>query len=161
MNIDPLLILSIIGVETNYGTQRGNYNVFNALYTQIKIMPGKRSRWAKKELISFLKYCYNDNISPHSIKGSYAGAFGYGQFIPTSFANYSVDGNKNGKREPYAWGDVFSSIANYLIKNGYPTSDIKDPKEVYDSIFSYNHSDNYVRVVLELRNEIEKELSLN
>ena len=49
----------------------------------------------------------------------------------------------------------------YLIKNGYPTSDIKDPKEVYDSIFSYNHSDNYVRVVLELRNEIEKELSLN
>ncbi len=161
MNIDPLLILSIIGVETNYGTQRGNYNVFNALYTQIKIMPGKRSRWAKKELISFLKYCYNDNISPHSIKGSYAGAFGYGQFIPTSFANYSVDGNKNGKREPYAWGDVFSSIANYLIKNGYPTSEIKDPKEVYDSIFSYNHSDNYVRVVLELRNEIEKELTLN
>ena len=55
MNIDPLLILSIIGVETNYGTQRGNYNVFNALYTQIKIMPGKRSKWAKKELISFLK----------------------------------------------------------------------------------------------------------
>ena len=51
MNIDPLLILSIIGVETNYGTQRGSYNVFNALYTQIKIMPGKRSRWAKKELI--------------------------------------------------------------------------------------------------------------
>ena len=52
-------------------------------------------------------------------------------------------------------------VLNYLIKNGYPTSEIKDPKEVYDSIFSYNHSDNYVRVVLELRNEIEKELSLN
>ena len=65
------------------------------------------------------------------------------------------------EKRAYAWGDVFSSIANYLIKNGYPTSDIKDPKEVYDSIFSYNHSDNYVRVVLELRNEIEKELSLN
>ena len=56
MNIDPLLILSIIGVETNYGTQRGNYNVFNALYTQIKIMP-ESAQDGQRELISFLKYC--------------------------------------------------------------------------------------------------------
>ena len=160
MDMDPFLVLSIIGVETNYGTQKGRYNVFNALYTQIKIMPTKRSKWAKKQLISFLKYCYNDKISPHSIKGSYAGAFGYGQFIPTSFDQYSVDGNNNGKREPYAWIDVFSSIGNYLIKNGYPQSRQKDPKAIYESIYDYNHSDNYVRVILELKNEIKKELKI-
>ena len=54
-----------------------------------------------------------------------------------------------------------TAIFTNNIQNGYPTSNTKDPREVYDSIFSYNHSDNYVRVVLELRNEIEKELSLN
>ncbi|GIT74131.1 MAG: hypothetical protein Ct9H300mP29_1250 [Candidatus Neomarinimicrobiota bacterium] len=60
---DPFLILSIVGVESNYGLHKGEFTVFNALYTQIAKMP-RRAKWAKKELIEFLIYCYNDNIPP-------------------------------------------------------------------------------------------------
>ena len=90
--VDPFIVLSIIGIESNYGLNKGKYSVFNALYTQILKMP-KRSNWAKKELIDFLVLCYEDNIPPHSIKGSYAGAFGYGQFIPSSFISYLNEKN--------------------------------------------------------------------
>ncbi len=154
--VDPFIILSIIGIESNYGLNKGKYTVFNALYTQILRMP-KRSKWAKKQLVDFLALCYEDKIPPHSVQGSYAGAFGYGQFIPSSFISYSVDGNNDGKREPYDWEDVFASIANYLIKNGYPVSN-NDSKKIYKSIYAYNHADNYVKAVLSLSEEIRKSI---
>ena len=69
--VDPYLILSIVGVESNYGRHKGQYTVFNALYTQIAKMP-KRAKWAKKEMVAYLIYCYTDSVPPHSIKGSYA-----------------------------------------------------------------------------------------
>tara|TARA_B110000003_G_scaffold272559_1_gene308660 strand:- start:3808 stop:4668 length:861 start_codon:yes stop_codon:yes gene_type:complete len=152
--VDPFIVLSIIGIESNYGLNKGRYTVFNALYTQILRMP-KRSKWAKRQLVDFLVLCYEDKMSPHSIQGSYAGAFGYGQFIPSSFISYSIDGNNDGKRRPYDWEDVFASIANYLIKNGYPTSEYNSDK-VYKSIYAYNHADNYVKAVLGLSEEIKK-----
>lgn len=154
--VDPFIVLSIIGIESNYGLNKGKYTVFSALYTQILRMP-KRSKWAKKQLVDFLALCYEDKIPPHSVKGSYAGAFGYGQFIPSSFISYSVDGNNDGKREPYDWEDVFASIANYLIKNGYPVSN-NDSKKIYKSIYAYNHADNYVKAVLSLSEEIRKSI---
>ena len=154
VSVDPFIVLSIIGIESNYGLNKGRYTVFNALYTQILRMP-KRSKWAKGQLVDFLVLCYEDKIPPHSIQGSYAGAFGYGQFIPSSFISYSLDGNNDGKRKPYDWEDVFASIANYLIKNGYPTSEYDDGK-VYKSIYAYNHADNYVKAVLGLSAEIKK-----
>lgn len=156
MKVDIFIILSIVGIESNYGLNKGKYNVFNALYTQAIKMP-TRSKWAEKELIEFLDYCYNDNISPHSIKGSYAGAFGYGQFIPSSFNNYSKDGNGDKHRKPYDWPDVFASIANYLLKNGYPIKN-KDTNKIYKSIYAYNHSDNYVKAVLGLSSALKNEL---
>jgi len=152
--VDPFIVLSIVGIESNYGLNKGRYTVFNALYTQILKMP-KRSKWAKRQLVDFLVLCYEDKIPPHSIQGSYAGAFGYGQFIPSSFISYSVDGNNDGKRKPYDWEDVFASIANYLIKNGYPVSEY-DSDKVYKSIYAYNHADNYVKAVLTLSEEIRK-----
>tara|TARA_B100001758_G_scaffold47312_1_gene38048 strand:+ start:2110 stop:2886 length:777 start_codon:yes stop_codon:yes gene_type:complete len=154
--VDPYIILSIIGIESNYGLNKGKYTVFSALYTQILMMP-KRSKWAKRQLVDFLVLCYQDKIPPHSIQGSYAGAFGYGQFIPSSFISYSVDGNNDGKRKPYDWEDVFASIANYLIKNGYPASENNKDK-VYKSIYAYNHADNYVKAVLALSEEIRKNI---
>ena len=157
--VDPFIVLSIIGIESNYGLNKGRYTVFNALYTQILRMP-KRSNWAQRQLIDYLVLCYEDQIPPHSIKGSYAGAFGYGQFIPSSFISYSVDGNNDGKRKPYDWEDVFASITNYLIKNGYPVSK-PDDKKIYKSIYAYNHADNYVKAVLALSKEIKKSLGEN
>ena len=158
--VDPFLILSIIGVESNFGRHRGKFTVFNALYTQISKMP-RRSKWAQKELVAYLSYCYTDNIPPHSIVGSYAGAFGYGQFIPTSFKSYAKDGNKDGIRQPFVWADVFASIANYLVKNGYPVNDKSDSKKVYKSVYAYNHADNYVKAVLELREELNKKIIID
>ena len=160
LKVDPFLILSIIGVESNFGRHRGKFTVFNALYTQISKMP-RRSKWAQKELVAYLSYCYTDNIPPHSIVGSYAGAFGYGQFIPTSFKNYAIDGNGDGIRQPFVWADVFASIANYLVKNGYPVHDQSDAKKVYKSVYAYNHADNYVKAILELREELNKKIIID
>ena len=97
--VDPFIILSIAGIESNYGKHYKGFTVFNSLYTQIHEMP-KRAKWASKELASYLEYCFKDNVDPQSIEGSYAGAFGFGQFIPSSFNRYSVDFDNDGVRRP-------------------------------------------------------------
>ena len=155
--VDPFIIVTIAGVESNYGVHHSQFSVFNSLYTQIHKMP-RRSKWATRELAEFLKYCYEDNLDPQEIGGSYAGAFGFGQFIPSSFTKYSVDFNENGVREPYNWDDVLGSIANYLVMNGYISNskNYDKPGDIYKSIFAYNHADNYVMAVLELSENIKK-----
>ncbi|MBC8323577.1 MAG: lytic murein transglycosylase [Candidatus Marinimicrobia bacterium] len=157
--VDPFLILSIIGVESNYGSHHKEFTVFNSLYTQIAVMP-KRARWAKTEMVEFLSYCYKDSVPPHSVFGSYAGAFGYGQFIPSSFNNFAIDFDEDGVRQAYEWPDVMASIANYLLKNGYPKNDYSNSEKVYKSVYAYNHSDNYVKAVLALRDEIKIKVEL-
>ena len=154
--VDPFIIVTIAGIESNYGSHHSQYSVFNSLYSQIHDMP-KRAKWASKELAEFIKYCYNDHLDPQEIGGSYAGAFGFGQFIPSSFNNFSVDFNEDGVRQPYDWPDVLASIANYLRRNGYkPNSNNYDRDgDIWKSIYAYNHANNYVMAVLELRNEIK------
>ena len=68
-NVDPFIILSIAGIESNYGRHYKGFTVFNSLYTQIHEMP-KRAKWASNELASYLEYCYKDNVDPQSIEGS-------------------------------------------------------------------------------------------
>ena len=155
--VDPFVIVTIAGVESNYGVHHSQYSVFNALYSQIHEIP-RRSKWATRELAEFIKYCYNDKLDPQEIGGSYAGAFGYGQFIPSSFTRYSVDFNENGVREPYSWPDVLGSIANYLRMNGYKknSNDYRKGGDIYKSVYAYNHADNYVmRDVQVLENIIQ------
>ncbi len=155
--VDPVVLVSIVGVESNYGSNHAEFTVFNSLYTIVQSIP-RRSRWAVKELGEFLKLCYVNDIDPHSVNGSYAGAFGYGQFIPSSFNNYAVDFDGDGVRHHLQWPDVLASVANYLVKNGYKPGDQKFVKgsSIYKSIYAYNHSHNYVRVILELREEVRK-----
>lgn len=155
--VDPFIIVTIAGVESNYGIHHSQFSVFNSLYTQIHKMP-RRSKWATRELAEFLKYCYEDKLDPQEIGGSYAGAFGFGQFIPSSFTTYSIDYNNNGVREPYSWPDVLGSIANYLRMNGYKadSNDYGKNGDIWKSIYAYNHADNYVMAVLELNEEIKK-----
>jgi membrane-bound lytic murein transglycosylase B len=156
-NVDPFIILSIAGIESNYGKHYKGFTVFNSLYTQIHEMP-KRAKWASKELASYLEYCFKDNVDPQSIEGSYAGAFGFGQFIPSSFNRYSVDFDNDGVRRPHDWPDVLGSIANYLIKNGYipGSSNYSKGGDIWKSVWAYNHSDNYVMAVLGLTEKIRK-----
>ena len=155
--VDPFIIVTIAGVESNYGVHHSQYSVFNALYSQIHEIP-RRSKWATKELSEFIKYCFKDQLDTQEIGGSYAGAFGYGQFIPSSFTRYSVDFNGNGVREPYSWPDVLGSIANYLRMNGYKKNSDNYQKDgdIYKSVYAYNHAHNYVMAVLELTEQIRE-----
>ena len=155
--VDPFIIVTIAGIESNYGSHHSQFSVFNSLYTQIHEMP-RRSKWATKQLAEFLKYCFEDQLDPQLIGGSYAGAFGYGQFIPSSFNSYAIDFDEDGVREPYDWPDVLGSIANYLRLNGYRSNSKNYSKggDIWKSIYAYNHADNYVMAVLELTEEIRK-----
>lgn len=158
--VDSFLLVSLSGVESNYGANTSSNLVFTSLHTQLH--NEKRKSWAEKEMIEFIKYCYENNIDPFSLGGSYAGAFGFGQFIPSSFRAYAVDFDGDEIKEPFEWLDVFASMSNYLIKNGYNKSsnDFSYKTDNWNSIYRYNHSKNYVNVILELRNIIMKELSI-
>ena len=155
--VDPFIVVTIAGIESNYGSHHSQFSVFNSLYTQIHEMP-KRAKWASKELAEFIKYCFNDQLDPQEIGGSYAGAFGFGQFIPSSFNRFSIDFNEDGVRQPYDWPDVLASIANYLRRNGYNpnSSNYEKNGDIWKSIYAYNHADNYVMAVLELTEKIRK-----
>ena len=156
MRVDPYLLVSLIGIESNYGKHYGRYTVFNALYTQIHQLP-RKVKWASRELAEFILLCHGNKIDPHSIYGSYAGAFGFGQFIPSSFNNYAIDFDGDSVRHHDKWPDVLGSIANYLLKNGYKpdNDDYSKGSRNWKSVFAYNHSNNYVGVVMELRQEIK------
>jgi membrane-bound lytic murein transglycosylase B len=153
--VEPGVLVGIVGVETFYGRAKGSFKVFNALYTIIHEVP-KREKWAVKELAQYLLYCDKNGIAPLSVMGSYAGAFGHGQFIPSSHNHYAVDFDGDGSADPYGWPDVFASVSNYLVKNGYKqgSSDYSPGSPNWNAIFAYNHSENYVKVVIELRQEI-------
>ena len=157
MGVDPYLLVSLVGIESNYGRHYGQYTVFNALYTLIHQLP-RKGKWASRELAEFILLCHGNKIDPHSILGSYAGAFGYGQFIPSSFNNYAIDFDGDSVRHHDEWPDVLGSIANYLLKNGYKpdTDNYSKGSPNWESVFAYNRSNNYVGVVMELRQEIKK-----
>lgn len=155
--VDPYLILSFVGVETQYGLYASAYPVFNSLHTIIHNIP-RRAQWAEDEMVAWFMICRMEGLGPHDVKGSYAGAFGYGQFMPTSFKSYAVDMDNDGVREPYEWADVLASIANYLLKRGnydINSTDFSENSANWRAVYKYNPSTNYVKVVLELRSELQ------
>jgi len=115
-------IVALWGIETNYGSNTGGFGVVEALATLA--WEGRRASFFKKELINALKIIDAGHISAGNMKGSWAGAMGQNQFMPSSFNAYAVDGNGDGKRD--IWGtkkDVFASSSNYLKKNGWKTGE--------------------------------------
>lgn len=159
LGVDGSVLGALVGVETFYGTRTGAYPVFSALYTIVLEVPS-RSQWAARELAEWLKLCHKNRVAPHSVKGSYAGAFGYFQFIPSSFNRIAVDYDGDGRVEFDDWPDVLGSVAAYLKAAGWePGGSLVKPGKNYWALYAYNHSDNYVRVIVELRAEILKRLS--
>ncbi len=159
--VDPYLILSFVGVETQYGLYASAYPVFNSLHTIIHNIP-RRAKWAEDEMVAWFMICRLDGLGPHDVKGSYAGAFGYGQFMPTSFKSYAVDMDMDGVREPFEWADVLASIANYLLKRGnyeIGSTDFSENSANWRAVYKYNPSKNYVKVILELREELQLALT--
>lgn len=113
------VIVAIIGVETSYGKNKGSTRVIDALSTLAFDYP-RRSVFFRKELKSFLVLTRDEQVTPSSLKGSYAGAMGYGQFMPSSFQNYAIDFDGDGHRD--IWNnpvDAIGSVANYFARHGW------------------------------------------
>ncbi|MBA4503444.1 lytic murein transglycosylase B [Marinobacterium marinum] len=113
------IIVSIIGVETRYGRIMGRYRVLDALATLGFDYP-KRADFFRGELVHFLQLAREEQLDPSEPLGSYAGAMGYGQFIPSSFRHYAVDFDGDGKRDIWTNEvDAIGSVANYFSQHGW------------------------------------------
>ena len=111
-------IAAIIGIESLYGKNVGKYPVFDTL-TTLAFEPNRRNKFFRSELKKFIQLCYENNINPKNVKGSFAGAIGLGQFMPSNYEAYGVDFNKDGRVSLQHPHDAIASIANYLKKNGW------------------------------------------
>jgi membrane-bound lytic murein transglycosylase B len=119
--VPPEIIVAIIGVETRYGKNIGHHRVIDALSTLGFSYP-KRSQFFLRELESFLLICRTEKLDPLQPTGSYAGAMGLPQFMPSSFLAYAVDFENNDHRD--IWNnpnDAIASIANYFANHHWQT----------------------------------------
>ena len=124
--VDPAIIVSIIGVETNYGRNTGSYKVIDALttlafdyytYTEKR---ASRKKFFTTQLEHLFLLAREQNQDPLELKGSYAGAMGWGQFMPNSYRNYAVDFDGDGFAD--IWSnptDAIGSVANYFTEHGW------------------------------------------
>ena len=116
--VQPRFIISLWGIETSYGAFLGGHHVIQALATLA--YDGRRADLFRRELISALRIIDRGDIALDDMKGSWAGAMGQCQFMPSSFLKYAVDYDGDGRRD--IWNtlpDVFASIANYLAQSGW------------------------------------------
>ncbi len=145
--VDRAVLAGLIATETRFGTHRGDFSTFNALVTVV-FDYDRRRRWGQKELLALLRVFPDD---PLAVKGSYAGAIGLVQFMPSSIQAYGVDFDKDGKIDLDNWEDALASAANYLHRHGWKQGQpVRRGKPNYRAIYRYNPARNYVRVVGEL-----------
>ncbi|MEA3243357.1 MAG: lytic murein transglycosylase B, partial [Pseudomonadota bacterium] len=117
--VDAAVIVAIIGVETRYGANIGSYRVIDALSTLAFEYP-PRSKFFRSELEQFLILAQEEDVDVRKAKGSYAGAMGYGQFIPSSYRAYAVDFSEDGKRDLWEnLDDIIGSVANYFHRHSW------------------------------------------
>ncbi len=177
--VDPEVITAIILVETQLGTYLGRSRVFNALSTMAalnnpeardilyKELPPKRrysrskfekkadwrTKWALKELVAFLHYTARENMDTTRIKGSYAGAIGIAQFMPTNAYAIAQDGNGDGRIDLFEHADAIASIAYYLQYHGWKPG--ISTKKQHRVILHYNNSDVYAKTVLKVAEKLK------
>jgi membrane-bound lytic murein transglycosylase B len=162
--VDPGVIVAILTVESGLGKATGEHSVFNVfaslsvmdtpevmqetglsrrLYPRLK----KKAAWARRELKTFLMYCERNHLDPYQFYGSWAGAIGYPQFLPSSLVASGQDGDGDGKVDLFTHADAIVSIANYLKKSGFRQN---NPNTWRRAILSYNNSDAYADTILTL-----------
>ncbi len=116
--VQPRFIVALWGIETDFGRNTGGFGVITALATLAH--DGRRSDYFRGELLNALKIIDAGHIAASDMKGSWAGAMGQSQFMPSSFLSYAVDQNGDGRRDIWTTQeDVFASIANYLASVGW------------------------------------------
>lgn len=158
------IIVAIMTVESDLGNKTGNYPVFNVfsslavmdtpeVISRLSLNPAlmsrlqKKAAWGRSELAAFLTYCRQNRLDPLSIKGSWAGAFGYSQFLPSSILRSGADGNRDGRVDLFTHEDAIFSIGNYLHKAGLRQNNRASWSR---AIYAYNNSEPYVETVLTL-----------
>ena len=112
-------LVAILGVETRYGRQTGRYRVLDALATLAFDYPPRRN-YFREELEQFLLLAKENQLDSRTATGSYAGAMGAPQFMPSSYRRYAVDANTDQRRDLWGdWDDILASVANYLHEHGW------------------------------------------
>ena len=117
--VPPEIITAILGIETRYGRNTGRHRVLDALFTLGFGYP-KRASFFRNELEQFLLMVREEHLDARALTGSYAGAMGKAQFMPSSFRAYAIDFDGDGRRD--LWGsdaDAIGSVANYFARNGW------------------------------------------
>ncbi len=120
--VPPQYVVALWGVETSFGANTGGFKVIDSLATLA--WEGRRAEFFKSELLKALRIIDQGHISAAAMKGSWAGAMGQNQFMPSSFFNFAVDADGDGHID--IWNtrlDVFASTANYLAKSGWKHSE--------------------------------------
>jgi membrane-bound lytic murein transglycosylase B len=121
--VAPEYLAAILGVETYYGRLTGTYRVLDALVTLSFDYP-PREKFFRDELEQFLLLTRDAHLDPKTLKGSYAGAMGAPQFMPSNYRRYAVDANANGRIDLWNdWADVCASVGNYLKEHGWNTGE--------------------------------------
>lgn len=157
--VNKEIIVAVLRIETadtinGFGGFLGGYytfSVFNSIILS-KNASKRLKKWAGQELVAFLIICRDNKLNPLKIKGSYAGAIGFPQFMPTSYQRFAVDGNNDGVINLFDWDDAFASIANYLKRAGWRKGN--SLKINQKAIYSYNHSWHYVNYVIKYARKI-------
>jgi membrane-bound lytic murein transglycosylase B len=122
-SVPAQIIVATLGVETRYGRQRGGYRVIDSLSTLAFDYP-PRARFFRSELEQFLLLAREEGKVPTELMGSYAGAMGYGQFIPSSYRHFAVDFDGDGIRDIWdSASDAIGSVANYYQRHGWRIGD--------------------------------------
>ena len=176
--VDRNIITAIILVETKLGTYLGDRFILNTLSTMAALtdpavreafwrrIPEKRrisrekydakadtkSRWAFAELKAFLRHTAREKIDPCSIRGSFAGAMGIAQFMPSNVLSLGRDGNGDGRVDLFDHADAIASIANYLKHHGWRPGLAR--KKAYGVILRYNYSKYYANTILDIAEKL-------
>jgi membrane-bound lytic murein transglycosylase B len=138
--VDRNIVAAIWGIESNYSTQIGDRSVLNSTATLACI--GRRQAYFKDEFLSALEILHQGDLKPEQLHGSWAGAFGATQFMPTAFKRYAVDADGDGRRDVVDDpADLIASTANNLKKDGWQTGqswgyEVSVPKD-----FNYMQAD--------------------
>ncbi len=139
-NVQPEYLVAIWGLESNFGSKMGSFDIVEGLATIA--YRGRRKDYAKKELMAMLKILENGYARRSQLRGSWAGAMGQMQFIPSAYLEYAVDHNADGRRD--IWnnlGDVFASTANYLAKWNWQSGQDWGEEIVLPADFDYSLAD--------------------
>ncbi|MCX5880990.1 MAG: lytic murein transglycosylase [Deltaproteobacteria bacterium] len=177
--VNKEVITAIMLVETRLGTYLGASSILNTLSSLASmkdsglrelvwnaIQPERRpdksvfeekanskSEWAYQELKAFLKYTGREKIDPTTIFGSYAGAMGIAQFMPSNILTYAMDGNHDGRIDLFDPSDAIASIANYLKRFGWKPG--ISYEAAFDVVYHYNHSKVYVTTILKIADQLK------